>query len=201
MTTRPLILVPALLFALTGCNDGVDAGGEPLQGGPAQVQGEVGCLGDCESEATAEPKPAEVAGIDRVDPKGAYGMGLTLTEFTAISTILADPQSFLDQKVLVRGEAVAVCTKMGCWVELKGDEPYQSLKVKVEDGEIVFPASCQGHEIVVEGVVQRLEYPVETHRKYLAAQAEQKGEAFDPETVTEPLVVWQLRGLGARIDS
>lgn len=201
----PFLFVSALVFALGACGKEADAGKTPATGEPAHLEGEVGCLGDCDAETQPENTTAAAVDIDalvaKTDPKGVYGMGLTLDVFTPISAILADPDGFEGKRVKIQGEAIGVCSKRGCWVELKGDQPFQSLKIKVEDGEIVFPMSCKGHEIVAEGVLEKLVFPVEKHREILAARAKAKGEEFDPETVTNELVVWQLKGLGAQIDA
>ena len=192
------LLLPALCFALGSCDkDPAASGGDGTA--PAQLEGETGCLGDCTEEEEAQVV-SETA-LNKADPKGEYGAGITLTDYTKISELLAKPEEFVGKRVLVRGEVVGVCKKRGCFVELKGDEPFQSIRFKVEDGVIIFPASCTGHEVIGEGVFAKLEFPVEKHREILASRAKAKGEEFDPETVTQPLVVWQIDGLGAKIES
>lgn len=198
----PLLFASALLFALGACGKEADAG-------PVQLEGEVGCLGDCSEmtpteKTTAEKTTATAVDIDaavkKADPKGVYGSGVTLAEFTKISDILATPDDFEGKRVKIKGEAVGVCEKRGCWIELKSDKPFQSIRIKVEDGEIVFPMSCKGTEVIAEGVLQKLVFPVERHREILASRAKAKGEEFDPESVTTELVVWQIKGLGATIE-
>ncbi len=198
MKSSLTLLLPTLLVGLYACGreDAPPVDAQPAASQqPAQLEGETGCLGDCE-EGAAEA----VAKTEALKPTGVDGKGVTLTELTKISAILATPDDYLGKRVLVRGEAVGVCEKRGCWVELKSDHPYQSIRVKVEDGEIVFPMSCLGSEVTCEGIVQKLEFPVEKHREILKARADAKGETFDPASVTTPLVVWQIKGLGARIE-
>ena len=128
--------------------------------------------------------------------------GITLKDYTPISKILAAPASFEGKRVLVKGEAVAVCEKRGCWVTLKSDaDNSKSLRVKVEDGEIVFPLTVKGDQVEAEGIVQKVVTPEADYREALRKRAEAKGETFDPKSVTGPLVTWQLRGLGARFKS
>lgn len=163
----------------------------------------TGCVGEehGEGEQVATSAADIEAALARTDPSGSYGTGLSLTEETPISTILADPNAFEGQRLRVRGEAVGVCAKRGCWIELKSDVPFQSLRVKVTDGEIVFPMSAKGRVVVAEGVLQKIVVPVEDLRKAMAAAAKEKGEAFDESSITEPRIIWQLRGLGASIDA
>ncbi len=118
-----------------------------------------------------------------------------------ISKILATPADFEGERVLVKGTAVGVCAKRGCWVELASDKEFQSIRVKVTDGEIVFPLSCEGKEVTVEGLVEKIEVSEEYHKQMAAAEAKKAGEEFDPATVTGPGYIWRIRGLGAKIES
>jgi hypothetical protein len=63
---------------------------------------------------------------------------------------------------LIEGEILDVCPMMGCWIELKSDEADEMIKVKVNDGEIVFPMEAIGSTAMVEGKVYKLEL---THEK------------------------------------
>lgn len=128
-----------------------------------------------------------------------YGEALTLQDTTLISDILAQPDEWVDVRVLVQGTVVEVCEMRGCWVELGSDEEFQSIRVKVEDGVIVFPMSARGLHAVVEGVVERLELTEEEVLERARHHAEEQGEEFDPSTVTGPETIFQLRGIGAVI--
>lgn len=198
----PLLLLPALLFAFASCDR--DAQATDTEQAATEKGGEIGCLGDCSEENEAQNATAAAVDVEKLvqkaDPTGVYGKGVTLEEFTKISDILAKPEEFEGKRVLIKGEAVGVCAHKGCWVDLKSDEPFQSIQVKVEDGEIVFPISCKGTEVIAEGVVEKLVRTVEQHRAYLAKKAEEKGEEFDPESVTEPMIIWRIKGLGAKIE-
>ncbi len=82
-----------------------------------------------------------------------YGKEITLKEKTKVSDILSNPDQYEGKKVLIEGTVVNVCAKMGCWMEIAGDEDYQTIKVKVKDGEIVFPMEAKGKTALVEGEV------------------------------------------------
>ena len=129
------------------------------------------------------------------------GEGITLTEKTSISDILSDPESFLDQVVLIEGEVVDVCPKMGCWMELKSDSEEKIIKVKVKDGDIVFPMEAIGKMAVVEGKVYKIELTEEDAVGYMEHLAEEKGQEFDPSTVKGPMIIYQIKGIGAEIYS
>ena len=56
--------------------------------------------------------------------KFRIGEELTLKETTSISSILANPEKFIDQKVMVEGKVLDVCKKRGCWMTIAGDKDY-----------------------------------------------------------------------------
>ena len=133
------------------------------------------------------------------------GSKITLTEKTKISDILADPESYLDEVVLIEGEVLDVCPAMGCWMELKSDsqaegsEITEKIKVKVKDGEIIFPIEAIGQNALVEGKVYKINLTQEEAVGYFEHLAEESGKEFDPSTVTGPITIYQINGLGAEI--
>ena len=90
-----------------------------------------------------------------------YGEKITSTEKTNISEIINKPENFVGQKVLVEGTVVNVCAKRGCWIELASDKEFETIRVKVQDGVIVFPMEAKGKKALVEGEVYSFEYETE----------------------------------------
>ncbi|GMU87630.1 MAG: hypothetical protein AMXMBFR48_28710 [Ignavibacteriales bacterium] len=127
-----------------------------------------------------------------------FGEKITMTEKTKISDILADPESYVGKKVLVEGEVVDVCSAAGCWMELKSEKDGR-IKIKVKDGEIVFPMEAAGKTAVVEGLVYKIDLDHESAIEYMEHLAEEAGKDFDPATVTGPMVIYQIKGIGAEI--
>lgn len=128
-----------------------------------------------------------------------YGKKLTLKEKTKISTILEKPKDFVGKKVLVEGTVVGVCEKRGCWIELASDKQYQKIKVKVKDGEIIFPLEEKGKTAVVEGEVYEIKLSKEQATEQAKHEAEEHGKEFDPNSVTGLNTYYQIKGLGAVI--
>jgi hypothetical protein len=141
-----------------------------------------------------------ITNVNASDNAGkAYGKTLTLKDTTRISQILADPDKFVGKQVLVKGRIVDVCKKRGCWMELAGDKEFQTFRIKVNDGEIVFPLEAKGKLALVEGTVEKFTLTKEQTIERLKHHAEEQGEKFDSAIVKEGMNYFQIKGSGAVI--
>lgn len=95
-----------------------------------------------------------------------YGDGVSEGAFTPISAIVAEPEAYAGKTVRIEGTAVGVCAHRGCWVTLASDVEGETLRVKVEDGVIVFPKNVVGEQVKVEGVlmVNKIEKPCDSNK-------------------------------------
>ncbi len=133
-------------------------------------------------------------------PEGkAYGAPLENEAVVTIAQVMDDPKAFEGKFVRVKGMVTDVCTKRGCWFEMAGERPGMKMRFKVRDGDMVFPPSAKGKQAVAEGKVSVNTLSLEDTRKFEAHMAEDAGKEFDPESVTEPMVIIQLEGRGAVI--
>ena len=114
-----------------------------------------------------------------------FGEGVTLEARTPIGDILADPEAFQDQIVAVEGEVVGVCAMMGCWVELESSSK-ERLRIKVDDGVIVFPEEAQGSQAVAQGKVELLDFTPEEYLEKARHEAEEMDREFDPASIGNP---------------
>ncbi|MBK7632468.1 MAG: DUF4920 domain-containing protein [Ignavibacteriales bacterium] len=128
-----------------------------------------------------------------------FGKDISLTEKTNISKILEMPEEFVGKTVLVEGEIIDVCAMAGCWMELKSDAENQKVKIKVKDGDIVFPVEAKGKSALVEGIVYKIELTKEEAAEYYEHVAAEQGTEFDPASVTGPVTFYQIKGIGAVI--
>lgn len=126
------------------------------------------------------------------------GKPLTLPGPVAVDTVLASPAHYVGKTVQVKGKITAVCRKMGCWTEIAG-ESRRSLRVKVNDGDMVFPAASIGKTVVAEGTLRKLELTREQAVARARHEAEEQGRAFDPASVQTGLTLYQIEGSGAVI--
>jgi hypothetical protein len=86
------------------------------------------------------------------------GAGVTLKEATPINAVIEKPADFVGKTIRVDGVATAVCEEMGCWLALSADGARDSktVRLKVEDGVIVFPISAKGRNVSAEGVFEEI---------------------------------------------
>ena len=129
------------------------------------------------------------------------GKGVKTAESTPISKILADPDAYIGKTVRIEGKVLDVCPMKGCWMELQGEDGKQSLKVRVDDGVIVFPVTSKGKLAVAEGTVEAIPMSRDQYVDWLEHLSHEKGETFDAASVGEgPFRIVQIKGTGARID-
>jgi len=131
------------------------------------------------------------------DGEQVFGKGVSAADTVLVSDLLANPDSYVGKTIRVQGTAVAVCEHRGCWVNLASDVEGETVRVKVKDGEIVFPPEMIGDNVLAEGVWTANELDLETTKKVCANEAKKNGEDFDPNSVTTCMTLYQLTGTGA----
>jgi hypothetical protein len=82
------------------------------------------------------------------------GKPLTLKEPMSVANLMAHADDYVGKTVQVKGKVSAVCQEMGCWMELSNDAG-QKIRVKVEDGVIVFPKDATGSSAIAEGKLSK----------------------------------------------
>jgi hypothetical protein len=98
------------------------------------------------------------------------GTGVTLKASTPIKSILEQPATYVGKTIRIDGVATAVCAHMGCWMAVAaegvedpgaseghgGNVQAPTIRLKVDDGVIVFPVSAKGRKVSAEGVFEAL---------------------------------------------
>jgi hypothetical protein len=97
---------------------------------------------------------ALTAGWAGADEGTTYGKGVTLDKAVAIPDLLARADEYVGKKVRVEGVVSAVCAKRGCWMMVTDPDSGKGVRIKVEDGVIVFPMEAMGHKAAAEGVFE-----------------------------------------------
>jgi hypothetical protein len=86
------------------------------------------------------------------------GAGVKLKEATPIAAIVKAPKDYVGKTVRIDGVATAVCQAMGCWLAVAESDAKDAptLRLKVEDGVIVFPMSAKGRKVSAEGTFESI---------------------------------------------
>lgn len=124
------------------------------------------------------------------------GKPLALKEATGIDQLLDAPESYAGKAVQVKGTVKDVCRMMGCWTELASSTG-KSIRIKVKDGEIVFPKDSVGKTIVAEGTFEKQVLTKEQVIAQAKHEAEANNRKFDPASVKSGKTIYQIAGTGA----
>ena len=129
-----------------------------------------------------------------------YGEALTAgLTVTPIEKILSDPDSWEGKTVQISGVVSGVCASQGCWIDITSTQD-ATLRVKVDDGVIVFPQESTGRQAVAEGQIEILEMDREQYESWLRHVAEEEDREFEPSEVGDgPYRIVRLKGLGSEI--
>ena len=85
----------------------------------------------------------------------------------------------LGSDILVSGIITEVCPMRGCWLQVKDDNSDSSIRIKVTDGEIVFPLSAKGRNITAKGIFTKLELSKKQAKNWKHHLALEKGIDLD----------------------
>lgn len=96
--------------------------------------------------------------VPAVAAETKLGAGVNLKDATAIAALIERPQEYVGKTVRIDGVATAVCEAMGCWMAVaqEGQEKGPTVRLKVEDGVIVFPMTAKGRRVSAEGVFEEI---------------------------------------------
>ncbi len=127
------------------------------------------------------------------------GKPLALKQATPIDKIVAQPAAFAGKTVQVKGKVTEVCQMMGCWMHIVDPASNAMIRIKVKDGEIVFPKDSPGKMAIAEGKLVKLELTKEQAIAQAKHEAEANGKRFDAGSITGPKTIYQIEGTGAVI--
>lgn len=129
-----------------------------------------------------------------------FGVGAKFSDAVPMSTIMKTPEAYVGKEVTVSGTILDVCAKRGCWMQLTTDVKNEKVRVKVNDGEIVFPLEARGKKAAAKGEFKKMNLTLEQTKAHLEHIAEENKKKFDPASVKEPMVVYQVQATGAVIE-
>ena len=126
------------------------------------------------------------------------GKPLAVKDPVTIATLVSHAGDYVGKTVQVKGRITEVCQMMGCWMMLTNDDG-QKVRIKVNDGDIVFPKDAAGRQAVAEGTFARIELTREQAIAQAKDEAEESGRKFDPASVKGGITIYQIQGTGAVI--
>ena len=130
------------------------------------------------------------------------GIEISNTDVSSITELLNNPSGYLGNNVTINGTIVDVCPMMGCWIEVKDFTSEEVIRVKVKDGDIIFPKESKNKEVLVEGVFSKLDFTEDQAIQWKIHLAEEKGIQLSSEDITldaSDLIEYRVQGLGAQI--
>ena len=150
----------------------------------------------CEKELT------EYDRLHKDNPIGKYGNKISLIESQKIKTMIDNPDQYLNTDVLTSGLILEVCPMRGCWINIKDNNSESNIRVKVTDGEIVFPLSSKGKQVDIQGTFVKLEFSEHQAKMWKIHLAEEQGVKLSEEDVvidSKDLIEYRIIGKAANI--
>src|SRR5438552_346805 len=120
------------------------------------------------------------------------GKPLTLDRPTPLAEIEAHPERYVGKKVQIRCRVTEVCLAMGCWMNIVDPVGERRIRIKVNDGEIVFPESAIGKLAIVEGKLTKLELTRDQAIAQARHEAEEQGRKFDPRSIKKGTTIYMI---------
>ena len=128
-------------------------------------------------------KESEKDLLNKVDSIGYYGNHPSKGIIYDVDELLLSANESLGQKLLVNGIITEVCPMRGCWLQIKDYNSDASIRIKVTDGEIVFPLSAKGKNIIAEGIFTKLELSEKQAKNWKHHLALEKGIELDTSSI------------------
>jgi hypothetical protein len=124
------------------------------------------------------------------------GKPLELKQPVTVAEVLAKPDAYVGTTVQVKGKVTEVCQMMGCWMNIADPATNKSIRIKVNEGEIVFPKDAPGKTAIAEGKLVKLSMTKEQAIAQARHVAEEQGRKFDATSVKGGSVTYQINGTG-----
>ena len=128
-------------------------------------------------------KESEKDLLNKVDSIGYYGDHPSKGIIHDVDELLLSASESLGKKLLVNGIITEVCPMRGCWLQIKDYNSDASIRIKVTDGEIVFPLSAKGKNIIAEGIFTKLELSEKQAKNWKHHLALEKGIELDTSSI------------------
>ena len=122
-----------------------------------------------------------------------FGDKVEMKKLQPLSELLKQPEQFVNKQITIKGKIVEACAKRGCWMQLKAENEQGTVRVKVKDGDMVFPVSKRGSTAYATGTFTGRSLTLKQTVAYYQHLAQEQGHDFDPASVTEAMRLYQLK--------
>ena len=132
---------------------------------------------------SCDSKNLEQKLLNKSKPSGLYGNMSKTQKVYGVDKLIDNKNDYMNSIVKVEGVIEEVCPMRGCWLQVVGESDYNKIRIKVKDGDIVFPLSSKGRKVVAEGqfsVLKLNEKQAKNWKKHLAAE---KGIKIDTASI------------------
>ena len=117
--------------------------------------------------------------LNKSNPIGSYGKSLSEGIDFNVGELLSVAEDYLGKNIKVTGVITDVCPMRGCWIEVMDNQTQDKIRIKVIDGEIVFPLSAKGSNVTAEGLFIKLELSAKQAKNWKHHLALEKGIELD----------------------
>ena len=121
--------------------------------------------------------------LNKKDPIGSYGQTVSKTKQLSVHELILSADKYLGKNIVVNAQIDDVCPMRGCWMNIIDEKTSASLRLKVTDGDIVFPLSGIGRDVVAEGVFTKLNLTENQAKNWKVHLAEEKGLKLNPDSI------------------
>ena len=128
-------------------------------------------------------KQSEKDLLNKVNPIGYYGKHPSKDIIYDVDELLMSASESLGKNLLVNGIITEVCPMRGCWLQVKDYNSDSIIRIKVTDGEIVFPLSAKGNNVIAEGIFTKLELSEKQAKNWKHHLALEKGIELDTSSI------------------
>ena len=152
----------------------------------------IGCISD-KSESDL---------LNKKNPTGIYGNFSSAEKIQNIVDLISNKDVFINKEVKIRGLVNEVCPMRGCWLEVVDENGIDKLRIKVTDGDIVFPLSAKGRSIEAEGQFSILTLNKQQAKNWKKHLAVEKGIEIDTSEIIlsqNDYFEYRLNTTGAKI--
>ena len=132
---------------------------------------------------SCDSKNLEQKLLNKSKPSGLYGNMSKTQKVYGVDKLIDNKNDYMNSIVKVEGVIEEVCPMRGCWLQVVGESDYNKIRIKVKDGDIVFPLSSKGRKVVAEGQFSVLKLNEKQAKKWKKHLAAEKGIKIDTASI------------------